>query len=92
MLCCCHVVDVVFIYFVAALPTPPPPPLLACHRCHHRRLPAWRLTPVTRTPTAALPHYRKMSNGKNQEQKFNMASGGHQTQIKMQQPTKNTRA
>jgi hypothetical protein len=29
---------------------------------------------------------------KNQEQRYTMALGGHQTQIKMQQPTKNTRA
>jgi hypothetical protein len=34
----------------------------------------------------------KFSNGKNQEQRYTMALGGHQTQIKTQQPTINTRA
>ncbi len=92
LLCCCHVVVVVFVYFVAALPTLPPPPPLACRRRRHHRWPAWRLTPATWTPTAALPRHRKLSDGKNQEQKYNMASGGRQTQIKLQQPTKNMRA
>jgi hypothetical protein len=34
----------------------------------------------------------KLSKRKNQEQSCTMALGGHQSQIKMQQPTKNTRA
>jgi hypothetical protein len=34
----------------------------------------------------------RIEQRKNQEQKYYMASGGRQTQIKMQQPTKNTRA
>ncbi len=32
----------------------------------------------------------KLSDGKNQEQKYTMALGGRQIQIKTQQPTKNT--
>jgi hypothetical protein len=32
--------------------------------------------------TAALPHHRKLSDRKNQEQKYIMALGGHQIQIK----------
>jgi hypothetical protein len=42
--------------------------------------------------TAALPGHHELSNGKNQEQKYTMALGGHQTQIKMQKPTKNMQA
>ncbi len=68
--------------------------LLHCqHRRHrHRRRPAWRLTPATQTPSAAPPRCRELSYGKNQEKKYNMASSGRQTQIKTQQPTKNTQA
>jgi hypothetical protein len=33
----------------------------------------------------------KLSDGKNQEQRYTMALGSRQKQIKMQQPTKNTR-
>jgi hypothetical protein len=80
--CCCHVVVVVFNYFIAALPTPLLPPPLACRRRRHCRRPAWRLMPATQMPTAAPPRRRDLSDGKNHEQKYNMASGGHQTQIK----------
>jgi hypothetical protein len=66
LLCCCHVVVVVFVYFVAALGTPlPPPPSAHRRRRHHHhccRL-ARRMTPATRTPTAAPPRWRKLSAG-----------------------------
>jgi hypothetical protein len=63
LLCCCHIVVFVFIYFVAALPTPLPPPPSARRRHHHRRRSAWRLTPATRTPTAAPPRCCTSSAG-----------------------------
>ncbi len=67
--------------------------LQCCQHCRRRhRWPAWRLPPATQTPMAALPHRHELSDGKIQEQKYNMASGGCHTQIKMKQPTKNTRA
>jgi hypothetical protein len=89
LLCCCHVVVVVFVYFFAALPTPPPPPPLLVgvevdgngaqddHDGVGRYLIVWAI---------------ELSNGKNQEQRYTMALGSRKTQIKMQQPTKNTRA
>jgi hypothetical protein len=88
LLCCCHVVIIVFVYFVAALPTPPlpPPPLVGMevdgdgtqddHNGVGRYLIVWAI---------------KLSNGKNQEQRYTMAPGGHQTQIKFNNQPK-TRA
>jgi hypothetical protein len=61
LLCCCHVVIFVFVYFVAALPTLPPPPPLAHRRRRHRGWSVRRMRPATRTSTAALPHWRKLS-------------------------------
>jgi hypothetical protein len=87
--CCCHFVVVVFVYFVAALPTPPLPPLPSVgvevdwdgaqddHDGVGHYLIVWAI---------------ELSGGKNQEKRYTMALGGHQTQIKMQQPTKNMRA
>jgi hypothetical protein len=87
LLCCCHVVVVVFIYFVAALPKPPlpPPPSVGVevdgdgvksdHNGVGRYLIVWAI---------------ELSDGKNQEQRYTVALGGRQTQIKIQQPTKNT--
>jgi hypothetical protein len=89
LLCCCHVVVIVFVYFVAALSTPPPPPpppvgvevdgdrMQDDHVGVGRYLIVWAI---------------KLSNRKNQEQRYTMALGGRQTQIKMQEPTKNMRA
>jgi hypothetical protein len=83
----CYVV--VFVYFVAALPTlpPPPPPLVGVEvdgdGAQDDRngvgcyLIVWAI---------------KLSDWKNQEQRYTMALGGCQTHIKMQQPTKNMRA
>ncbi len=83
LLCCCRVVVVVFVYFVAALPTLPPlPPSARCRRRHCHWL-AWRLM-----LSHCLGH--QIERRKNQEQKYTMALVGCQTQIKTQQPTKNS--
>jgi hypothetical protein len=79
LFCCCHVVVIVFIYFVAMLPTPPPlpPPSVGVevdgdgaqddHNGVCCYLIVWAI---------------ELHDGKNQEQRYNMALGGHQTQIK----------
>jgi hypothetical protein len=86
--CCCRCLRLLFcrIANTAAAATvgmPPLPPLLlasmevdACY------------TNADSSPATSL----QIEQRKNQEPKYNMASGGCQTQIKMQQPIKNMRA
>jgi hypothetical protein len=68
-------------------PPPPPPPLVSVevdgdgvqddHDGVGRYFIVWAI---------------KLSDGKKSGERYTMALGGRQTQIKMQQPTKNTRA
>jgi hypothetical protein len=84
--CCCHCLRLLccLVANTAAAATigtslPPPPPLVGMEvdAC---------CTNANSSPATSLQIKRQ----KNQEQKYTMALGGHQTQIKMQQPTKNT--
>jgi hypothetical protein len=77
-LLCCRVANTAAAATVGT-PPPPPPPLVGVEvdACY---------TNADSSPATSLP----IEQQNNQEQKYTMALGGRQTQIKMQQPTKNT--
>jgi hypothetical protein len=77
----CHVANTATAAATIGTPLPPPPPSagVKVDSCY---------TNANSSPATLSQIERR----KNQEQKYNMASGSCQTQIKTKQPTKNTQA
>jgi hypothetical protein len=79
-LLCCHIANTVAAATID-MPPPPPPPLVGVEVD----------ASYTNADSSPATLWR-IERRKNQDQKYTMALGGRQTQIKMQQPTKNMQA